>query len=297
MGDESRNREGIENAAHGERCDQQSRDRGTRLANRKQQQRHVREEPMDEDCFEEHRCEADLGARVGKNAAEIGHHCRTIKARRRRRHHATEGEQRRDRHDQSERAENCEHAAPAEQVANHARDRGAYEVSREAHRKEPTDRHLALIDRYKIAGESHRHRKYPARHQPCRRHHLLEVVQHQQQVLLAQRVAQCRQERLPPDLPDLQGLRNCRGHEARLAHGGQRHQIHQPGLAEEVSGDAQRGLHQCVWKCVGARKQCSGFYVDGEIARDHGDDGIDCAREQRLRENHEADDFQDGRDG
>src|SRR5947208_8916818 len=73
-------------------------------------------------------------------------------------------------------------------------------------------------------------------------------------------------------------------------------QIHQPGLAEEVSGDAQRGLHQCVWKCVGARKQCSGFYVDGEIARDHGDDGIDGAREQRLRENHEADDFQDGRD-
>jgi hypothetical protein len=56
-------------------------------------------------------------------------------------------------------------------------------------------------------------------------------------------------------------------------------------------------LHQCVWKCVGARKQCSGFHVDGEIARDHGDDGIDGAREQRLRENHEADDFQDGRDG
>jgi hypothetical protein len=98
-------------------------------------------------------------------------HCRTSKTRRRRRHHATEGEERRDRHDQSERAENCEHAAPAEQVANHARDRGAYEVSREAHRKEPTDRHLALIDRYKIAGESHRYGKYPARHQPRRDPH------------------------------------------------------------------------------------------------------------------------------
>src|SRR6266851_5211635 len=71
MGDESRNREGIENAAHGERGDQQSRDRGTRLANRKQQQRHVRKEPVDENCFEEHGCEADLGARIGKNATEI----------------------------------------------------------------------------------------------------------------------------------------------------------------------------------------------------------------------------------
>src|SRR6476646_8093539 len=45
MGDESRNREGIENAAHGERGDQQSRDRGTRLANRKQQEGDVRKSP------------------------------------------------------------------------------------------------------------------------------------------------------------------------------------------------------------------------------------------------------------
>src|SRR5260370_2276292 len=52
MGDESRNREGIENAAHGERGDQQSRDRGTRLANRKQQQRHVRKERSEEHTSE-----------------------------------------------------------------------------------------------------------------------------------------------------------------------------------------------------------------------------------------------------
>jgi len=54
VGDESRNREGIENAAHGECGDQQSRDLGTRLPDRKQQEGHVREEPVDEDCFEEH---------------------------------------------------------------------------------------------------------------------------------------------------------------------------------------------------------------------------------------------------
>jgi hypothetical protein len=171
MGDENRNRERIENPTHRERGDQQSRDRRTGLANGKKQQRHVREEPVDEYCFEEHGCEADLGAWVGKNAAEIGHHCRTIETRRRRRHHAAKGEQRRDRNDQSERAENCEHAAPAEQVTDDARDGGAHEIAGEAHGKQPADRHLALIDRYEIAGESHRHRKYSARHQPRRDPH------------------------------------------------------------------------------------------------------------------------------
>src|SRR6266700_3392061 len=47
MGDESRNRERIENATHRERGDQQSRDRRLRLADGKKQQRHVREESMD----------------------------------------------------------------------------------------------------------------------------------------------------------------------------------------------------------------------------------------------------------
>jgi len=39
------------------------------------------------------------------------------------------------------------------------------------------------------------------------------------------------------------------------------------------------------------------FFLDGEIVRDHGDDRIDGAREQRLRKDHEADDFQNWRDG
>src|SRR6516162_4938108 len=114
---------------------------------------------------------SDLGAWVGKNAAEIGHYCRAVETRRRLRHHAVEGEERRDRHDQSERAENCEHAAPAEQVTDDARDGGAHEIAGEAYGKQPADRHLALIDRDEIAGESHRHGKYPARHQPCRDPH------------------------------------------------------------------------------------------------------------------------------
>ena len=64
-----------------------------------------------------------------------------------------------------------------------------------------------------------------------------------------------------------------------------------------AAGDAQRGLHQRIWKCVGARQQRGRFHVNGEIVRDHRNDGIDCAREQRLREDHEGDDLQDGWDG
>src|SRR5262245_2059480 len=75
------------------------------------------------------------------------------------------------RHDQSERAENCEHAAPTEQVTDNARNGGAHEIAGEAHGKQPANGHLALIDRDEIAGESHRHGKYSARHQPRRDPH------------------------------------------------------------------------------------------------------------------------------
>src|SRR5262249_32682643 len=81
--------------------------------------------------------------------------------------------------------------------------------------KHPADRHWALIDRHEIAGESHRPRKYPARHQPrCDAHG------DEQREARRQRTDQRRQ---------------CDHQQA---------QIHQPGLAEEVAGDAQRGLHQ-----------------------------------------------------
>src|SRR5262245_61380678 len=96
MGDDNRNRDRIENTTHRDRGDQQPRDRRTRLANGKKQQRHVREESMDEDCFEEYGCEADLGAWVGKNAAEIGHYCRAVETRRRRSEERRVGEEWRD---------------------------------------------------------------------------------------------------------------------------------------------------------------------------------------------------------
>src|SRR6266478_8523957 len=89
-------RQRIENSTHRESGDEKSRDRCARLANLEKEQRHVGEEPVDEDCFEEHGYEADFGPWVGKDAAEIGHHYRTIEGRRRRRRNAAEGEERHD---------------------------------------------------------------------------------------------------------------------------------------------------------------------------------------------------------
>ncbi len=126
----------------------------------------VRKEPVDEDCFEEHGREADLGARIGKDAAEIGQHCRAIERRRCRRRNAAEGEECRDGYDKSERAEDCEDAAPAEHVTDHARDRGAHEVACQPHGKQPADRDLALTDRDEVADESQRYGKHAPRHQP-----------------------------------------------------------------------------------------------------------------------------------
>src|SRR4029450_80494 len=75
----------IENSTDGESGDQKPSDRAAGLANAGQQESDVRKEPVDEDCFEEHGREADLGARIGKDAAEIGQHCRAIERRRCRR--------------------------------------------------------------------------------------------------------------------------------------------------------------------------------------------------------------------
>ncbi len=70
---------------------------------------------------------------------------------RRRRHHAAKSEERDDRHAQSEQPEDGEHAAPAEHVADHARDGRAEQVAGEADGEQPADRHLALIDGHQIA--------------------------------------------------------------------------------------------------------------------------------------------------
>jgi hypothetical protein len=126
---------------------------------------------VDEDRFEEHGNEAHFGTRVGEDAPEVRDHRRTVDWRGRRGDHAAEGEERRHRHDRAERAENREHAAPTQEVADHARDRGANEVAREPYRQQPADRHLALIDRYEIADQRHCDRKHSARHQSGRDPH------------------------------------------------------------------------------------------------------------------------------
>ena len=75
----------------------------------------------------------------------------------------------------------------------------------------------------------------------------------------------------------------------------QQAQVHQPRLAEEISGHAEGRLHQRIGKRVRARQQSGRGNVDIETLRDHRDHGIDRPREQSLGEDHEGDDFQDGR--
>jgi hypothetical protein len=62
-------------------------------------------------------------------------------------------------------------------------------------------------------------------------------------------------------------------------------------LIATAQTNAQRGLHQRIREGEGARQQRGRVHLDGEIICDHGDHGIDCACEQGLRKNHEADDF------
>ena len=223
---------------------------------------------MDEDRFEEHGCEAHLGARIGEDAAVIGEHRRPVERLRRWRRHAPEGEERHDRHDRTEQPEDGEDAAPAEQVPDHARNRRAHEVAGEADREQPADRHLPLMDRHEIADERHRRREHPAGHEPgCDSHRNQE--------------------------------REARRHRAneRRQRDDEQTPVHQPGLAEEVSDHAERRLHQRIGERIRGRQQRRGFHVDGQLARDHGNHRIDRAREQRLRKDDKGDDFQDGRNG
>ena len=144
----------------------------------------------------------------------------------------------------------------------------AQQVAGEPDRQQPADRHLALIDRHEIADQRHRHGEYAARDQSGRDPH----GDHQ---------------------------REAGGHradEGREGHDEQA-QVHQPGLAEEIAGDAERRLHQRIGEGEGAREQRSGLHIDREVGGDHRDHGIDRAGEQRLRKDHEGDDFQDRRNG
>src|SRR5262249_15721045 len=62
-------------------------------------------------------------------------------------------------------------ARPPDQATEDPPEGGAQEMAGEPPGKQPPDRPLALIARYETAGESHRPRKYSARHQPCRDPH------------------------------------------------------------------------------------------------------------------------------
>ncbi len=66
-----------------------------------------------------------------------------------------ERKERRDRDNKSEQAEHHEDAAPAEQVADHARDRGAKQVAGKADGEQAADRDLPLADRNEVADERH----------------------------------------------------------------------------------------------------------------------------------------------
>ncbi len=183
-----------------------------RLADLVEQDGDVRKQPLDEDGFKEHRAEADLGARIGEYALEVGDDRGAAERRRRREFRVAERPEGQNGDSERKRAEDREDAAPAEQIADHASDRGAKHIGGERDAEEPRDGDLTLVHRHEIAQQSHRHRKYAARHEPGHDPH-----GDQQREVGRNRAYQ----------------RRYRHHQ----HAG----VHQPGLAEEIAGDAQHG--------------------------------------------------------
>ena len=152
--------------------------------------------------------------------------------------HVAERPERQNRHRQRERSEDREHAAPAEQVADDAGDRSAQHIGGERDAEQPRDRDLALMDRHEIAEQRHRHRKHAARHEAG-------DDPHGDQQREARR-----------DRADQRGERHHQ-------HAG----VHQPGLAEEVAGDAQHRLDQRIGKGEGGRQQRRRLHVDARDRR------------------------------
>ena len=107
----------------------------------------IRKQPVDEDRFEEHRAEADLGARVGEDARKFamtaarlngGAASATVMLRK--------DEERQQRHRRARTVPSTrEHPAPAEQVADDAGDGRAQHVGGERDAKQAADRDLALV--------------------------------------------------------------------------------------------------------------------------------------------------------
>ena len=224
---------------------------------------------MDEDAFEEHRAEAELRARVGKDASVVRLDGRQIEHGPRLRHRETAQDvERGDGDDQAKGADHGKDAAPAEQVADDAGDGGAQHVAGQADRQQPADHDLALMDRHQVADQRHRDRKDAARDQPGRDAH----GEHQREA--GRERADQRRDRYD-----------------QQAH------VHEPGLAEEIGDGAEHRLGQRIRQGERGRQQRRGLDVDQQIERDLRHHRIDDAAEQRRCEDDQEDDFQNGRDG
>ena len=151
-----------------------------------------------------------------------------------------EREERRDRHDQSEQAEHDEDAAPAEQIADHARDRGAEQVAGERDRQDAADDDLTLVHRHEVADQRHGGREYPAGDKARNHPHgdqQVEVCHH--------------------------GGRQ-RSESATISSDTFISRV----LPNRSASDAKHGLHQRVRERVGGRQQRSSVRVDLQVGCD-----------------------------
>ncbi len=122
-------------------------------------------------------------------------------------------------------ADREKHAAPAEQIADHARDHRADEIAGQPHGQQPADRHLPLMHRNQIANDGDPDRKNAAGAHPGDDAH-----RHQQREAADKRAEQ------------------------RRRHDRRQTCVHQPGLAEEIGDRAQCRLHQRIGERKGARQ-------------------------------------------
>jgi hypothetical protein len=266
--DQNRQGKRIDNAAETEPRNDDAGVRRTGLTADKQQQRHKREQAVDDDAFEEHRAEAELGARIGQHTLKSGKGGLQVERLRLGSRQIAKCEIRNDRDQEAERADAEEHTAPSEQIADDAGYRRADQIAGETDRKQAADHDLTFMHRHKIADDRHADRKDAARENAGDHAH-----DNKQRKVAGERADE-----------------RCH-HDDRETH------IHQSGLAEEISDGAERRLHDGVWKRESGRQQRRGLHVHAHVGRNFGNDRIDGAREQRRGEHHQADDSEDRRNG
>ena len=126
-----------------------------------QHRRHVREHAEHENRFHKHGAEAVFRQRIAQHRAIVRQQRRKIEAAGGFAY-AAETRDRESERDQIDAAGYEKHAAPAEQVADHAGARGAQEIAAHGGKQQLADRDLALRDRNAVAGECERDREYAA---------------------------------------------------------------------------------------------------------------------------------------